>query len=244
MMAPATGAGRMQVVILAGGAGVRMGALSATCQKCVLPIAGVPLLHHVLDSLVAAFGTIEVTLAVRYRADDVAAFLRGYHHPQVRARVVRDVPGAPSPVYEAVRPHVAGSLILLDGDVVVPPAVLTAVWALHATRGFDLVEAFSTRVDRAPTHAVARVSDDRVVAHWWPPPARVDAGQVRGMDVFALNAAVLDEARHLPEPDHVGLCGTIAARLRRGCAVGAVVTTAEWLHVATATDLGQHPPGR
>lgn len=243
-MAAAPSVVRTQVVILAGGAGVRMGGLSATCQKCVLPIAGVPLLHHVLDSLVAAFGTVEVTLAVRYRADDVAAFLRRYHHPRVRARVVPDVPGSPCPVYEAVRPHVADSLVLLDGDVVVPPAVLTAIWTLHATRGFDLVEAFSTRVDRAPTHAVAKVGDSRVMAHWWPPPDRVDADHVRGMDVFALNAAVLDEARRLPEPDHVGLCGTIAARLRRGCAVGGIVTTAEWLHIATPADLAQHLPER
>ena len=61
----------VEVIILAGGEGIRMGDLSQTTQKCLVPIAGRPILSHILDELVNAFGSADVKLGVAYRADAV-----------------------------------------------------------------------------------------------------------------------------------------------------------------------------
>jgi choline kinase len=61
----------MQAVILAAGRGVRLGALTADRPKCLVPLAGRPLLAWQLDALVAAGVRPPVTVVTGYRGDAV-----------------------------------------------------------------------------------------------------------------------------------------------------------------------------
>lgn len=60
----------MEAVILAAGAGTRMRPLSLTRPKVLLPVAGEPLIHHVLTSAVAA-GATRVHLIVHHGAGQI-----------------------------------------------------------------------------------------------------------------------------------------------------------------------------
>ncbi|HEY7878116.1 MAG TPA: phosphocholine cytidylyltransferase family protein [Gemmatimonadaceae bacterium] len=71
----------LKAVILAAGRGTRLGALTDETPKCLLPIAGKPLLDHHLDTLSRA-GVRDVTLVVGFEAERVIAQAAG------RCRVV------------------------------------------------------------------------------------------------------------------------------------------------------------
>ena len=58
-------------VILAGGRGTRLGALTDACPKPLLPIAGVPFLSHLIAHL-ARKGIARVTILAGYRGKDIA----------------------------------------------------------------------------------------------------------------------------------------------------------------------------
>ncbi|OUS06684.1 hypothetical protein A9Q81_02035 [Gammaproteobacteria bacterium 42_54_T18] len=64
----------MKVMLLAAGRGERMGALTASCPKPLLKIAGKPLIEHHIERLVAA-GFSQVVINVCYLADQIMDYL-------------------------------------------------------------------------------------------------------------------------------------------------------------------------
>jgi NDP-sugar pyrophosphorylase family protein len=64
-----------QVVLLAGGLGTRLGSLRERAPKVMQPVAGRPLVDHLLDRAVAA-GFDDVHLCLGYRADEVVSHLQ------------------------------------------------------------------------------------------------------------------------------------------------------------------------
>lgn len=73
----------VKAIILAAGAGTRLGPLTADAPKCLLPINGRTLLDHELDAL-SAVGVTDVTLVVGHMADRIVEHVGG------RCRIVRN----------------------------------------------------------------------------------------------------------------------------------------------------------
>lgn len=69
--------GTTDVVILCGGRGTRLGALSASRPKPLLPVGGRPFLLHILQRLKAE-GFARVILAAHYLAEQFEAFVRAH----------------------------------------------------------------------------------------------------------------------------------------------------------------------
>lgn len=65
----------MKAMLLAAGRGERMGGLTQTCPKPLLPVAGKPLLLHHLERLMAA-GFDEVVVNASYLGDQIEQFLQ------------------------------------------------------------------------------------------------------------------------------------------------------------------------
>jgi UDP-N-acetylglucosamine diphosphorylase / glucose-1-phosphate thymidylyltransferase / UDP-N-acetylgalactosamine diphosphorylase / glucosamine-1-phosphate N-acetyltransferase / galactosamine-1-phosphate N-acetyltransferase len=66
-----------KVIVLAAGRGTRMGELTGNLPKPMLPLAGKPMIEHILDRLRAA-GVTEVLIVTGYRAETIEDHLRGY----------------------------------------------------------------------------------------------------------------------------------------------------------------------
>ena len=66
-----------KAVVLAAGKGTRMGSLTEDLPKPMLPVAGKPILEHILDRLRAA-GILECGLVTGYRSDVIEAHFAGY----------------------------------------------------------------------------------------------------------------------------------------------------------------------
>ena len=66
-----------KAIVLAAGRGKRMGALTEELPKPMLPLAGKPMIEHILDRLREA-GVTQVLLVTGYLAETIEAHLRGY----------------------------------------------------------------------------------------------------------------------------------------------------------------------
>ncbi|MEV7869202.1 NTP transferase domain-containing protein [Streptomyces sp. NPDC088124] len=116
----------MRAVILAAGRGSRLGPLSNSCPKPLLPLAGVPLLTRLLHSLSVA-GCGPITLVTGYRPDTLAAHAPGLstvHNPHW---------GTTSIAASLLAAADAGALkhgaVITYGDIVTEPRVFAALLA-------------------------------------------------------------------------------------------------------------------
>jgi N-acetyl-alpha-D-muramate 1-phosphate uridylyltransferase len=71
-----------KAMVLAGGLGVRMRPLTLTTPKPLVPLAGKPLLDHVLDRLEAA-GIETVVINVHYLPEQIEAHAKSRAHPRI-----------------------------------------------------------------------------------------------------------------------------------------------------------------
>lgn len=105
--------------ILAAGVGSRLGDLTGDTPKCLVKVAGKPILQHQLEAFSNA-DIDEVTIIGGYRSSDIADWLLA--NPQFRARLVTNEDYEfTNNMYSALllRPYLEGhSFILCNGDVV------------------------------------------------------------------------------------------------------------------------------
>jgi choline kinase len=144
-------------VILAAGTGRRLLPLTRDCPKCLLPVGGEPILVRQLAAL-AACDIRDVVIVTGYCAPAVRAAVDG------RARFVNN------PHYEttnslyslalAEEAVVGRPLLLLNGDVVFPEALLERLLAASFADG--LLVDFEASLDAEAMKVVVR--DDQVLA--------------------------------------------------------------------------------
>jgi choline kinase len=114
------------VIILAAGQGTRLLPLTAERPKCMVPLAGRPLIEWQLGAARAA-GADEIVLVTGYRADALALDgVRTVHNPRfVSTNMVYSL--------WCARALLAGDCVVVSyGDIVYEPSVLAALFAARA----------------------------------------------------------------------------------------------------------------
>lgn len=159
----------MKALVLVGGFGTRLRPVTYAVPKQLIPVAGRPMLYHVLDLLPPEVD--EVVLAAGYKADVVSAFVAA--HPY--RLPIRSVPEA-EPLGTGGGMRNAGDamsdpFLLLNSDVIAD-ANLGDLVALHRARGgigvMGLVEVEDTK-----PYGVADLGDeDRIVGFVEKPEPR------------------------------------------------------------------------
>ncbi len=125
----------MKAIIPAAGMGTRLRPHTFTHPKALLPVAGRPILAHIVDEL-AACGVDEVVLVVGHLGERVAAFAR-QRYPHLAVHVVwQDRPlGNGHAVYVA-RDHLDGTpAVIVFGDTIVKGDLAAMVRSPHSLAG-------------------------------------------------------------------------------------------------------------
>ena len=145
----------MQTIILAAGRGTRMGPLTESLPKPMLPVAGRPLVGHTVDAAAAA-GATRIVLVVGYESEAIEAYLDDdpadvpvsvVHQPEQR--------GTGDAVRRAV-PHLdPDPFVVLNGDALYDHASLRALYGAGPAVG-------SYRVPNPGAYGVLRTDGDRV----------------------------------------------------------------------------------
>jgi NDP-sugar pyrophosphorylase family protein len=226
-------------VVLAGGKGTRMGALTADQQKCLLPVEGKPILEHILDNLLEAFGsahliiatghkgeTIKETYGNKYRNIDIE-----YVHSPERLETRRRLQLAES--------LVRGPFLYLAGDVIANPNQLIRIAETYEReKGNGLLGVISAATDHQPalSHAIITTQNGHAVEMIYPPSDTWTKEQVREMGIAFYDHGFfyrLKQAR----PDQTFLSHVISEAINQGVDFAVEKYFDKWYHFAKPEDL-------
>lgn len=182
----------MQAVVLAGGEGTRLHPLTSTVPKPVLPLAGRPLLSHMLDWL-GRHGVDDVVLSCGFLADAVRSVL-GDRHRDMRLRYVneRQPLGTAGPVRLAADEGLLDErFLVLNGDILTD-ADLGELVERHRATGAAATLGLTAVEDTRSFGVVPTAADGRVEAFLEksdapPPTNRVNAG------IYVLERELVDD---------------------------------------------------
>ena len=107
----------MDAVILAGGFGTRLRPLTLTRPKPIIPIAGIPMVEHIIGKLPR--NTIrKVILAVNYKKEFLEEYFKEHDHPFEILCVTEDKPLGTGGAIKNVEHLLEGDVLVFNGDVV------------------------------------------------------------------------------------------------------------------------------
>lgn len=163
----------MNVVILAGGRGRRLGLLTQSAQKAVLCFNGNPLISHILDMILAEINIEQIFVLTGYRAGDIHQVFHARYLEEIRADKIRildfpDVQGTLSRFTSAF-PHL--TLIESSGwcvcgiDSLVPRVVFQRFCSYVELHKGEIILSFSPRLEVAPTHKIGCLKAETLIAY-------------------------------------------------------------------------------
>lgn len=110
----------MQVVILAGGLGTRLGSFTRKVPKPMVPVAGVPYLEHQLR-LLARQSFRDVLLLTGHLGEQIESYFGNGGRLGLRIRYSREAqPLGTGGALRDARRHLAETFLLLYGDSLLP----------------------------------------------------------------------------------------------------------------------------
>lgn len=225
----------IEIAILCGGRGSRMGDLTLNRQKCMLEVEGRPILAHTLDQMSAAFGRAKVYFLTGYRGEDVF----NYFSNRYRSLDLEYVP-AGEMVETRLTLLVAENVvkgkdfISSAGDVI---AKANELANLVQTKPDNLLGSIllATKHEVALTHGFATLEDNRVLKIEYPPtkPSPL-ANEYRIMDVGFFSRMLFEHLRNhnVPTASEV-----LKSTIELGEIIEGKIYRETWFHFAIPEDL-------
>jgi dTDP-glucose pyrophosphorylase len=227
-------------VVLAAGRGTRMGALTAHTPKPLLPVAGRPIIEHVLSGFVAA-GVRRAIIVTGYLGDMIEQALGGARRRDVELIFRRQTSADGTARALLLAEPLLGSepFVLGWGDILVPSEFYGEFLAAFAQRPCDAQLAVN-EVEDPWRGAAVYVDDEWRVQRIEEKPARgTSRTGWNNAGIQMLTPLALDYARRLA-PSARGeyeLPQAIAAMVRDARTVRAVPVRGPWSDVGTPADL-------
>ncbi len=151
----------MKAIVLVGGFGTRLRPVTYAVPKQLIPVAGRPMLYHVLDLL--PDDVEEVVLATGYKADVIAAYVRAHPVRWPVRTVPEEQPLGTGGGMKNAGDGVSDPFFLLNSDVLAS-ADLHAMRAAHAQHGGVGTMALFEVEDPRPYGVAALDAHDRITA--------------------------------------------------------------------------------
>ncbi len=160
----------MKAVVMAGGEGSRLRPLTSRRPKPLAPIAGKPVMHHIVD-LLRRHGITEIVATLHYLADEIETYFGDGGAMGVRMTyVVEDTPlgtaGAVKMAQERLRDD---AFIIISGDAMTDLDI-TALLAHHKTRKNDATVALQ-RVQNPLEFGVVITDEDSRITRFLEKPS-------------------------------------------------------------------------
>jgi NDP-sugar pyrophosphorylase family protein len=215
----------LRAVILAGGAGTRLGAETATLPKPLVRIGGGPPLVEIILGQLARAGVEHVTLALHHLADQLARMAGRRHGVTVDCSVEEHPLGSAGPL-TLIR-DLPGEFLVVNGDILTdldPAALLRA----HHEAGNDLTIATCRHVVPLRYGVVER-DGGRVTGFRERPVVEHEVN----MGLYVMRRAVVDR---LPRGEPCGMDRLIGAALAAGDRVGAHRHGGYWRDIGAPDD--------
>ncbi len=149
----------MKALVLVGGFGTRLRPITYAIPKQLIPVAGKPMLYHVLDVLPREIE--EVVLASGYKADVLEAFLAAHPLPWPARCVPEAEPLGTGGGMKNAAAGMSDPFVLMNSDVIVD-ADGADVIAFHRRHGGVGTMTLSEVEDTRPYGVAALAAEDRI----------------------------------------------------------------------------------
>lgn len=226
-----------KAVVLAAGRGTRMKSLTDDCPKPMLPLAGRPMLAHLMDRFSAA-GIRQVCLVIGYRGEMIREYFATNPPSSIELHyVVQAEPnGTGSAALLAKKFTARDPFLLTFGDIVVDPQVYTELMARND--GAEMVLALTCVEDPYRGGAVY-VEDGRVVKIIEKPPRGTSTTNFLSAGVYIFKPSVFVALENLtPSPrGEYDLTDVIAGAVHAGKTVRYLEVPGFWRDVGRPEDL-------
>ncbi|MBI2051915.1 NDP-sugar synthase [Candidatus Roizmanbacteria bacterium] len=230
----------VQAVLLAGGYGGRLEALAKDRQKCILPIDGKPAVIHTIENLLNAFGSVDLKIAVGFKAEQVRETVEKGGFSKLSITYVPHKPGTEGwGIYKDMDSHIKGPFIGMPGDIIAFPEAYEKVFQLFIDSDADAAMSLSPDLDVVDTHGIGKIKGGEVIELEWPPPHMIEESHLRDMTIWASDRRMFDMIRQYPSPyKSIGYVFMKAVRDKRQIAGNYYDNP--WVHLGTVTDLNKH----
>ncbi|WP_435160666.1 sugar phosphate nucleotidyltransferase [Halorubrum sp. SY-15] len=227
------GTAAVSAVILAAGEGRRLEPLTNRRPKPMVPVANRPLLEHVLEAVVAA-GIDHVVFVVGYRQERIRNHFGDGDAWGIDVEYVEQSTqlGTGHAVLQA-EPAVNGPFVVVNGDRIVDPSIVTTVCDRAASGETPTVAV--TRVDNPQAYGVVSLEGDRVVAIDEKPDVPVETGRINA-GVYGFSPAIFEAIRETTTAGELTITATLND-VASAAGVYAVSYDGRWLDVSNLWDL-------
>ncbi|MEM2123145.1 MAG: sugar phosphate nucleotidyltransferase [Candidatus Bathyarchaeia archaeon] len=227
----------MKAVILAAGRGVRLQPLTENKPKQMLPVAGKPIIGHILDSL-RSIGIEKVLIVVGNMGEALQGYVESLKLPfQVEYIQQLDPRGTGHAAAIAAERIPAEHFLLLYGDVIPSPTMLELVLERYEELNLALIAV--SWLDDFEGFGVIQVSDgllDRIEEK----PSKLSlSGGLVNVGIYVLTSDVLRDVEEVgvSPRGEIELTDALNISASRG-RVGVVqVSQEEWVHIGYPWDL-------
>jgi len=217
-----------------------MGALTDACPKPLLPVAGRPLIEHIITGFAAA-GVGDFVIVTGYRGAQIEAVLSDGARLGVRIVYQRQerAEGTARAVLLARNALTPAPFALSWGDILVQPELYAAMVRQFSRQPCDALLAINTVDDPWAGAAVYVEPDGRVTNLIEKPPRGTSTTRWNCAGVFVFDPVIFDYAARL-QPSSRGeyeLPQAIAAMVADGRRVFSLPIDGFWSDVGTPADL-------
>lgn len=140
----------IEAIVLAGGYGSRLKEVRRDIQKCLLPIEEKPILGRIMESLVSAFGSVDLKIGIGYKGEDVIQYVDRNKPRNIRVTYVPHIPGTEGwGIYRDMENYVQGTFVALPGDILVLPNAYEVIVGKFLNNDVDGAITLSPDLDNA-----------------------------------------------------------------------------------------------
>lgn len=226
-----------KAVVLAAGRGTRMGDITEETPKPMLPVAGKPMLEHILDRLAAA-GIREFFIAVGYRHELIENHFRNWRLP-VQFQLQEPVNGTCSAALLAKDFAGRDPFLLTYGDILCDPAEYQNCERLIDKR-VETVAALAVKAVDDPWQGAAVYEvDGRIEKIVEKPPKGTSTTRWNSAGFYAFRPVVFDYMRRVkPSPrNEYELTSAIDMMIADGLDLRISPIAGDWRDVGRPEDL-------
>jgi UDP-N-acetylglucosamine diphosphorylase/glucosamine-1-phosphate N-acetyltransferase len=232
--------GTLKAVVLAAGKGVRLWPLTENRSKHMIPVAGKPLVEHVI-SAIKSVGIRSFVLVVQYRGELVKKHLGDGSKLGVTIEYVDqpDVSGTANAIYVTQDKIGNNDFLVAYGDLFVTHRAIKSVVDMYRKRGrkptIGLVP-----VSQPESYGIARVSKDLLTEIVEKPSSSQSPSNLANTGIYILSPSIFDhlQATVRSRRDEFEITDTISSMARSGIPVAfARIDPSDWQDIGRPWDV-------
>lgn len=229
-----------KAVVLAAGKGVRLWPLTENRSKHMIPVAGKPVIEHVVSAIKSA-GIRALVLVTGYKDQLIRRHMGDGGKWGVKIEYVRqsDITGTASAVSVVREQVVDRDFLLVCGDIVVSPPAIRRVLDAHRRKGGKPTVGL-VPVSRPESYGMARVSGEWLTEIVEKPQPSDSPSNLANTGIYILSPVIFDYLQTTPRSGRgeFEITDAISLLARSGAPVAwARIGASDWQDIGTPWDL-------